>query len=155
VGSDATRRNETWLHQPRVAPEWTCHRCPKRTPSRRAVTDPFHFGRIFGASCERPLTPRPHVFAAEAGFCPPPPQTLSVSHRRKIIMAAAKRRPDLSALSGERDQISERGEPSQRLAFELSHALAGQVELVADRLERPGLALEAEAELEDPALPLG
>src|SRR5581483_754447 len=41
-----------------------------------------------------------------------------------------------------------------RLPFELSHALACQVELVADRLERPRLALEPEAELEDPPLPL-
>src|SRR5581483_4965480 len=33
-------------------------------------------------------------------------------------------------------------------------ALAREIELVADRLERPGLALEAEAQLQDPPLPL-
>src|SRR6266576_2263561 len=58
-------------------------------------------------------------------------------------------------LRGERDQVAERGEPRQRLTFELPNALARQVELVADRLERPRLALEAEAELEDATLPLG
>ena len=41
------------------------------------------------------------------------------------------------------------------MPFELADALARQVELVADRLERPRLALEPEAELEDAALPLG
>ena len=43
----------------------------------------------------------------------------------------------------------------QRLCFDLAYALARQVELVADRLERPRLALEAEAQLEDPPLSLG
>src|SRR5690348_6895079 len=57
-------------------------------------------------------------------------------------------------LSSEGDQVAQGGEPRQRLALELPHALARQVELVADRLERPGLALEPEAELQDPALPL-
>src|SRR3954452_11173090 len=51
-------------------------------------------------------------------------------------------------------ELTQRGEPRQRLAFELPDALARQVELVADRLERPGLSLEAEAQLEDPTLPL-
>src|SRR5207253_6699079 len=37
---------------------------------------------------------------------------------------------------------------------ELSNALARQVQLVPDRLERPGLAFEAEAQLEDAALAL-
>ena len=41
------------------------------------------------------------------------------------------------------------------MALELPDALARQVELVADRLERPRLALEAEPQLEDPPLPLG
>src|SRR5207247_4430392 len=43
----------------------------------------------------------------------------------------------------------------KRLALELPDALARQVELVADRLERPRLALEAEPQLENPPLPLG
>src|SRR5207244_3237225 len=52
-------------------------------------------------------------------------------------------------------ELAQRGEPRQRLALELTDALSGQIELVADRLERPGLALEAEPQLEDPPLPLG
>src|SRR5215203_7367650 len=51
-------------------------------------------------------------------------------------------------------QLTKRGEPRERLAFELADALARQVELVADRLERPRLALEAEPQLEDPPLAL-
>src|SRR5437868_12358926 len=58
-------------------------------------------------------------------------------------------------LPGERDQVSQRRQPGERLALELTDALARQVELVPDRLERPRLALEAEAKLENPALPLG
>src|SRR5579862_8552963 len=52
------------------------------------------------------------------------------------------------------DQVPERTEPRQRLPLELPDALARQVELVADRLERPRLPVEAEAELEDPPLAL-
>src|SRR6266550_4567321 len=52
-------------------------------------------------------------------------------------------------------EIAQRGEPGESLALELPDPLAGQVELVTDRLQRPRLALEAEAKLEDPALPLG
>ena len=51
-------------------------------------------------------------------------------------------------------QLAQRGEPRERLALELADALARQIELVADRLERPRLALEAEAQLEDPPLAL-
>src|SRR4029450_5757451 len=43
----------------------------------------------------------------------------------------------------------------QRLALELANALAREVELVPDRLERPRLTLEPEAQLEDAPLPLG
>src|SRR5262249_16883788 len=38
---------------------------------------------------------------------------------------------------------------------ELPHPLASEVELVADGLQRPRLALEPESELEDPAFALG
>src|ERR671911_668016 len=55
----------------------------------------------------------------------------------------------------DRGQVAQRGEARQRLGLELPDALARQVELVADRLERPGLAFEPEAELEDPPLALG
>jgi hypothetical protein len=40
-------------------------------------------------------------------------------------------------------QITERLQALERLTLELTHPLASQVELVADRLERPRLALEA------------
>src|SRR3954447_18949848 len=60
-----------------------------------------------------------------------------------------------SPLRGDVNQISERAEPCESLALELPDALARQVELVADRLERPRLALEAEAQLEDAPLALG
>ena len=42
----------------------------------------------------------------------------------------------------------------KRLALELANPFAGEIQLVTDRLERPRLALEAEAQLEDPPLPL-
>src|SRR5262249_36245162 len=53
------------------------------------------------------------------------------------------------------DHVAEGREARQRLALQLPHPLAGQVELVTYRLERPRLALEAEAQLEDPPLALG
>src|SRR4051812_24986039 len=46
-------------------------------------------------------------------------------------------------------------QPVERLGLELADALARQPELLADRLERCGLAAEAEPELDDPPLPLG
>ena len=51
----------------------------------------------------------------------------------------------LAELGSDGLELAQRGQPRQRLALELPDALAGQVELVADRLERPRLALEAEA----------
>src|SRR5947209_4166250 len=57
-------------------------------------------------------------------------------------------------LRGETGELTQRGKPRQSLALELPDALARQVEFVADRLERPRLALEAEAQLEDPPLSL-
>ena len=41
------------------------------------------------------------------------------------------------------------------MALELSDTLARQIEFVADRLQRPRLALEAEPQLQDAALSLG
>ena len=55
---------------------------------------------------------------------------------------------------GEACEIPQRLEALERLALELTHALAREVELVPDRLERPRLALEPEAKLEDAALAL-
>ena len=52
-------------------------------------------------------------------------------------------------------ELTQRREPLERLALELADALARQVELAADRLERPRLALEAEPQLEDPPVPFG
>src|SRR5207237_7526117 len=45
-------------------------------------------------------------------------------------------------------------EPIERAALELADALAREAELLADRLERGRLAVEAVAELEDPPLPV-
>src|SRR5581483_3301888 len=51
-------------------------------------------------------------------------------------------------------ELAQRREPRERLALELADALARQVELVPDRLERPRLALETEPQLKDPPLAL-
>src|SRR5215212_9360982 len=56
---------------------------------------------------------------------------------------------------GDGNHVAEGRETRERLALQLPHPLAGQVELVTDRLERPRLAFEAEAQLEDPPLALG
>ena len=58
-------------------------------------------------------------------------------------------------LGRERRELAQCREPRQRLALELAYTLARQIELVADRLERPRLALEAEPQLQDPPLPFG
>jgi hypothetical protein len=52
-------------------------------------------------------------------------------------------------------ELAQSGQPSEGLALELPHPLAGEIELVSDRLERPRLALETEAKLENPPLTLG
>src|SRR5262249_7197256 len=72
------------------------------------------------------------------------------ANRRDVDRADERRR----VLGRRRLQVAQRSEPCQSLALELPDPLSGQVELVADRLERPRLALEAEAELQDPALAL-
>src|ERR671938_337459 len=59
-----------------------------------------------------------------------------------------------ATLGRDRDEVAQRAEPGERLALELADARPRQVELVADRLERPRLALEAEPQLEDPSLAL-
>src|SRR5262249_29079316 len=56
---------------------------------------------------------------------------------------------------GQAGELAQRRQPRKGLALELTNALARQVELVTDRLERPRLALEAEPQLEDPPLTLG
>src|SRR3954452_20576103 len=53
------------------------------------------------------------------------------------------------------DHVAEGRKTRERLALQLPHPFAGQIELVPDRLERPRLALEAEAQLEDASLALG
>src|SRR4051795_10216361 len=58
-------------------------------------------------------------------------------------------------LRGEAGELAQRGKPRKRLALELPDALARQVELMADRLERPGLTVEAEPQLQDAPLALG
>src|SRR3954451_3678837 len=64
---------------------------------------------------------------------------------------AERLRGELEALAGQAAL-----ELRERRRLELADALARQAELLADGLERPGLAIgEAEAELDDAALPLG
>ena len=60
----------------------------------------------------------------------------------------------LSLGYGDGLELAESRQPSQRLTLQLAHPLARQVELVADRLERPRLSFEAEPQLEDPPLAL-
>ena len=63
---------------------------------------------------------------------------------------------DLSCLGGEDELVAERElEPREGVALELPDALPRQAELLADRLERGGLGVEAEAQLDDAPLPLG
>src|SRR5688500_13295413 len=54
-----------------------------------------------------------------------------------------------------RGELAQRGEPLEGLALELADALARQAQPGTDRLERPRVALEAEAQLEDAPLALG
>src|SRR4029079_16347930 len=77
------------------------------------------------------------------------------------VYTDAQRAPDVSAvegvqvkLRGDGLQLTQRGEPGERLALQLADALSSQIKLVPDRLERPRLALEAEAKLEDSPLAL-
>src|SRR3954462_1584155 len=59
-------------------------------------------------------------------------------------------------LGGEDELVAEGElEPRKSVALELPDALARQAELLADRLERGRLGLEAEAELDDAPLTLG
>src|SRR6185436_12465900 len=51
-------------------------------------------------------------------------------------------------------EIAQSRQPGECLALELPHSLAREIELLADRLERPRLALEPEAQLENPPLAL-
>src|ERR671933_2584536 len=88
-----------------------------------------------------PFLPAP--LAGQAKVCP----SRSRGARAELRRAAT--------LGRDRDEVAQSTEPGERLALELADALPRQVELVPDRLERPRLALEAEAELEDSALPLG
>src|SRR4051812_42725651 len=63
--------------------------------------------------------------------------------------------PAVFGLGREGDQVAQRREPGECLSLELADALTREIELVADRFERPGLALEAETKLQDAPLPLG
>src|SRR5690349_12497610 len=104
----------------------------RRTPKYEQKVKAFSIGRLLSRTVGRIETQR-----LRAAIWPPPG---SVAR---------------GCLRSERNQVTQRGQPRQSLAFELPDALARQVELVADRLERPGLALESEAELEDAPLALG
>src|SRR5215210_4920049 len=61
----------------------------------------------------------------------------------------------LSLRSGsDGNHVAERGKTRKRLALQLPHPFACQIELMPDRLERPRLAFESKAQLENPPLPL-
>src|SRR4051794_4958624 len=70
--------------------------------------------------------------------------------RRPLIPLADRR----FLLGRDVDEVAQRTQRGERLTFELPHALAREIELVPDRLERPRLSLEAEPQLEDPPLAL-
>src|SRR5687768_2782416 len=55
----------------------------------------------------------------------------------------------------DRGEVADRPEACEGLALELTHALASEAELGPDRLERPRIAFEPEAQLEDATLALG
>ena len=102
------------------------------------------FNESIPASCSRTQN---HVCLPAAERDPP-----SGSCSRKDLKGGFWRRR-LRAAREARSRSAAR-EPRERPALELADALAGEIELVPDRLERPGLALEAEAELEDAPLAL-
>src|SRR5204863_2609075 len=111
----------------------------------------------------RLLSLAPHPAAGGSMNKVKPPRAVTAGAR--MSWAATRRRPCVARafavkrmrlhLRGERDEVAKRGQPRQSLALELPDALARQVQLVADRLERPGLALEPEAQLKDPAFAFG
>ena len=70
----------------------------------------------------------------------------------KARTASLGRRRLVGALRGFSELVLEL---RQRLGLELAHPLAGDAELLADRLERRRLAVDAEAQLDDPTLTLG
>src|SRR6266542_1994928 len=103
----------------------------------------------------RAAVPRWTESAKGAGDAAAKSQALRASTQEGRLAAPFTPR-SLSRRSGsDGDHVPEGRKARERLALQLPHPLAGQVELVSDRLERPRFALEAEPQLEDPALPLG
>src|SRR5215210_6000440 len=99
-----------------------------------------------------------HVILKMTPFAPAPPGSAGVSPSDAAGRKSASRRHGVGRpeppFDSEAGEIAQRREPRERLALELADALPRQIELVPDRLERPRLALEAEAQLEDAALTL-
>src|SRR5262245_25064024 len=62
---------------------------------------------------------------------------------------------DRGLVRRDRGQVAQGGQTRQGLSLELPDALSREVELMADRLERPRLALKTEAKLENPPLAFG
>src|SRR4051794_18977089 len=83
-----------------------------------------------------------------------PPVVSGDGTRRNGPKARSERISGWCRLGRERRELAQCREPRERLALELTHALAGQIELVTDRLERPRLPLEPEPQLENPPFPL-
>jgi hypothetical protein len=92
-----------------------------------------------------------HQLACSTAAQPPAPaQLVGLRHdteTRGSMSDASREASDTSNpndLRSEAGELAQSGEARERLPLELPHTLARQVELVADRLERPRLALEAE-----------
>ena len=82
--------------------------------------------------------------------------TAALALKRQVPATATRWQAPDFRLRGEDELVAERElEPRESVALELPDALPRQAELLADRLERRRLRLEAEAQLDDPALPLG
>src|SRR4029079_16161232 len=84
-----------------------------------------------------------------------PPHSMTAKRQKGCSVARARATAESDAgrgLRGQRGELAERVEPAQRLSLELPRAFARQVQLVADRLERPRLAPAAQTPPEDPPL---
>src|SRR5207244_976580 len=140
----ATRTRADSLYRMRTRPD--------STAAKSAPTGPRTTRRIYVT----PHAPQPSpILVDKNGSCPAASVALASQAPLTPRLPVGLTFSWLAELGSDGLELAQRGEPRQRLALELPDALAGQVELVADRLERPGLALEAEAQLEDAPFPLG
>src|SRR5215211_469787 len=125
---------------------WSRRCCPPRrhrhTPRRlRQVREPPRGTQICATSVSRKLLSSPGPVIKARVF---------LGRQAGATPNCLKR----ALRGGDGLEVAQRGQPCKGLALELPHALAREVELLADGLERPRLAFEPEAELEDAALAL-